>query len=122
MSCGKTALIVEPEFLIALDLQRVLEASGFSETLFARSPAEARELSSQWPRLSLALVEFRLFGEETLALAAALHRHGVPTIGISSDVELTRGIDGLPAIPVLGKPVSDALLSAAVHRILGTPA
>lgn len=122
MSPGKTALVVEAEFLIALDLQRMLEAHGFAETLLARHAAEARELSTHWPRLALAVIELRLHDQQSLDLVTALQRHKVPTVAITSDVELTHGIDGSTTIPVLGKPLSEDQLASAIHRTLGAPA
>jgi DNA-binding response OmpR family regulator len=119
MSPGKTALVIEAEFLIALDLQRMLEAHGFAETLLARHAAEALELSGSWQRLSLAVVEIRLHDQPSFDLLTALQEHQVPTVAITSDVELTHGIDGFATIPVLGKPLSEDQLASAIHRTLG---
>lgn len=119
MSPGKTALVVEAEFLIALDLQRMLEAHGIAETLLARDAAEAEELSARWPEVALAVVEFRLDDQQAVDLLSALQRDQVPTVAITSDVELTHGIDGFATIPVLSKPLSEDQLASAIHRIAG---
>ena len=53
---GRTALVVEEEFLIALDVQRMLEALGVGLTLFARTPAEAEQLRARWPEIAIAIL------------------------------------------------------------------
>mgnify|MGYP001443617203 CR=1 FL=1 len=122
MSTGKTALIVEAEFLIALDLQRMLEGLGFSEILLARNVAEGRDFLAQRPDVAVALIEFRLHDPDGLDLVVRLHAKGVPTVAITSDAELRHGIHELAAVPVLGKPVAEDQLALAICRLLGAPA
>ncbi len=122
MCTGKTALIVEAEFLIALDLQRMLEGLGFTETLLARDVAEARGFLARRPDLAVAVVECRLNDADRLDLVTELHAGSVPTVTITSDAELRHGIQGLDAVPVLGKPVAEDQLGFAIRSVLGAPA
>jgi len=122
MPAGKSALIVEAEFLIALDLQRMLEGLGFLDLRICRHPTEALRQATGWTGVGLAVIEVRHHSGDALHLVGMLRQHRVPTIAITSDTEVLRGIDGLADIPVNGKPVSEDQLAAAIHRILGTPA
>jgi CheY-like chemotaxis protein len=112
MLSGRPALIVEEEFLIALDIQRMLEAIGVGQTLFARNAAEAHHLQAQWSELSVAILELRLSDPRNRALADELAALGIPVVIITGD----RGhkIDA----PLVSKPVSEEALASAIQQAL----
>lgn len=113
---GRPALIVEEEFLIALDLQRMLESLGVGETLFARNAEEARRLTAQRSDIAIAIVELRIDQPENHALAGELRAKAVPMVAMTSDTRLsTRTPEDAP---VLRKPIPEEALASAVRAAL----
>ena len=117
MTVGKTALVVEAEFLIALDLQRMLEAAGYTETMLARDAHEVEALLGRRSDVELALVELRLGDEGAYACITDLRRRGIAVICVTSDYEISTGKAGLGGLPVLTKPVSEEMFSSALHAL-----
>jgi DNA-binding response OmpR family regulator len=115
---GHTALILEDEFLIALDLQRVLESLGVKQTLLARNADEARLVSADGNSFRLALIELGLNRDGASTYARHLRDSGVAVVITTADIALQNGVPELPGLPVLVKPLSEAELSAAIEQIL----
>lgn len=113
---GRPALIVEEEFLIALDLQRMLEGLGVGQTLFARNVLEARQLRKHWPDLALAIVEMRADGTDDRQLTAELAAAAVPLVITTGDFGLSRTLTG--ATPVVVKPIPEQSLASAIALAL----
>ncbi|MGV8831163.1 MAG: hypothetical protein ACOH2N_04235 [Devosia sp.] len=118
MLTGQTILIVEEEFLIALDIQGMLEALVAGQMLFARSTVEAHQSEPHWPSIDLAIVEIGP-DEATLAtLLEGLRAAGIAIILTTTDSALRKGHPAYPGAPVLVKPMVDAELRAAVTLAL----
>jgi CheY-like chemotaxis protein len=115
---GRTALIVEEEFLIALDLQRMLETLGIAQTLFARTPEEAEQLSARWPEIAIAVIEVRLDGAATAQLVESLTAAAIPMVLVAADLDARHGLASTTDMPVIVKPVPDHALANAVRQAL----
>jgi CheY-like chemotaxis protein len=116
---GRRCLVLDDEFLIALDIQQALELAGAAEVVCAAT-VEAALTSVRGSRFDLAVLDLRLgrAGGNSLPVAAALQDIGTPFIfltGMSGDAEHTRAF---PAAPVVEKPYDGAALLAAVARAL----
>lgn len=118
MLTGQTVLIVETQFLIALDIQRILESLGATQTLFARNAADALDAAAHWPECNMALVEIRPERDDDIALAQGLHRTGVKLVLMTADAILRRHAPGFPAAPLLMKPFSEDDLASAIKQAL----
>lgn len=116
---GRTALIVEEDFLIALDIQRMLENQGAGQTLFARTPGEAEQLRASWPNIAIAIVELRSHDATTVPLIESLLGAAIPVILITSDAALRKN-PGLAHVDltVLGKPVPEDAMADAIRHAL----
>jgi len=117
---GRTVLIVEEEFLIALDLQRMLEGLGVGQTLFARNAAEAEQLRAQWPDIALALVEIRYEDAPAESLVSRLADARIPVVLTTSDDGVRRGLPQFFHLPLVVKPVPESALASATHKALAT--
>ena len=115
---GRTALVVEEEFLIALDIQRMLEANGAGQILFARTTAEAEQLSASWPELGLAIVEVRSHGTTAHSLVDSLKRAGVPLVLTTADVTMGKGARAFPDLTLIPKPIPEDALASAIEQAL----
>ena len=119
MLTGQTALIVEGEFLIALDIQRMLETLGVGQTLFARTSAEAEQLRARWTEIGIAIVEIRTGNAPAFALAESLVAASIPVVLITADIDAHHGFAATLDLPVVVKPIPDEDMAAAVAQALG---
>jgi CheY-like chemotaxis protein len=115
---GKTILVVEAEFLIALDIQRMLEGMSADQLLFARSADEAHELGPNWDALGLAIVELRQHQPVSMALVQSLRDRDIPVVISSADGAIRQGHPEFPGVPVLVKPMAEDDLANAIRQIL----
>ena len=115
---GRTALVVEEEFLIALDIQRMLETLDVGQTLFARTASKAEQLRAHWPDLGLAVVEVRDHHTPAHDLVEQLRNTGVPLVLTTSDVTLGRTSRAFPDLPVILKPLPEDEMTSAIREAL----
>lgn len=109
---GKRLLVVEDEFVIALDLQHLLESAGHEVAGLAASVADALALA-ETAVVDGAILDVNLRGERVGAVADLLARRAVPFVFVSG-----YGSSGRPSghegVPVLAKPYNEAELLAIV--------
>jgi CheY-like chemotaxis protein len=113
---GRPALIVEEEFLIALDIQRMLEGLGAGQTLFARNADEAHQLQAHWPDLALAIVETRSGDASSQHLHDKLTGAGIPVVLTSAETGLRSSVQG----HFVSKPIPEDDLVRAVQQALAS--
>jgi DNA-binding NtrC family response regulator len=116
---GRRCLVLDDEFLIALDIQQALEQAGAAEVICA-AKVESALMSVRDGRFDLAVLDLRLghTGGNSLPVAAALREIGTPFIfltGMSGDAEHTHAY---PEAPVVEKPYNGTALLDAVARAL----
>ncbi|MDF2797779.1 MAG: hypothetical protein K0R85_523 [Devosia sp.] len=118
MLTGQTVLVVEEELLIALDIQRVLEAFNVGQTTLAHSVDEAMALEDQWGSCALAIVDLKRASPDELALCQALRGAGVPLVFTTADYITARGVPGMKDVAVVLKPVPEQKLTSAITGAL----
>jgi two-component system, response regulator PdtaR len=117
---GKRCFVLDDEFLIALDIQQILERAGASHVASVASAAEAIALLGREPKFDLAVLDVKLGNVErdSLDVAALLHTQGVPFVFLTGmradDVHAKK----FPNAPVIEKPYDAAALLRAVQRAL----
>jgi two-component system, response regulator PdtaR len=117
---GKRCLVLDDEFLIALDIQQMLERAGATEVICAASAAEARALLRSEAKFDVAVLDVKLSGPEgnSLGIAEALAGGGTPFVFLTGmrvdDVHAKR----FPQAPVIEKPYDAIALLDAVRRAL----
>jgi len=116
---GKSALIVEDEYIVGLEMVQTLKSWGLSVTgpVQTLSDAEKAGEASKW---SCAILDVNLDGKDTLDLARKLHARGVVVVFVTAyagnDV---RFAGDLSAIPRLGKPIPYRTLRRIITDALG---
>ena len=113
---GKRCLVLEDEFLIALDVQQTLEAAGAAVTCFGDGAEALRELESG-AHYDLAVLDLKLSGSDSTGVAALLTGRGTPFVfltGMRPD-----DVRSFPHAPVVEKPYKVETLMAALRRALG---
>jgi PAS domain S-box-containing protein len=109
----RTAMIIEDEPLIALELEARLEDLGFVVTERCSSLSEAYALVRAGAAPNLAVLDVNLGGETTFRLGLDLKYRGARVVFSTgyAEVDLPEGLAGSP---VLVKPVTREALAAAV--------
>ena len=118
---GKRCLVLDDEFLIALDIQQTLEFAGAAQVACVATVAEALALLRDSPDFDIAVLDVKLSSpdRDSLAVAALLAAKGTPFVFLTGmrvdDVHAKR----FPQAPVIEKPYNATALLDAVHRALG---
>jgi len=118
---GKRCLVLDDEFLIALDIQQTLEFAGAAQVACVATVAEALALLRDSPDFDIAVLDVKLSSpdRDSLAIAALLAAKGTPFVFLTGmrvdDVHAKR----FPQAPVIEKPYNATALLDAVHRALG---
>lgn len=116
---AQSVLIVEDEYLIAMQLQLMLESLGWLVIGPASSVTEALGLLEQ-DLPSVALLDVNLRDELITPVAEALSRLGVPFALASAHNQPERyGGPILAGVPNAGKPTSERRLQAALLKAMG---
>lgn len=106
---GRRILLVEDDFLVALDTIELLEGTGCLVVGPAASLTAALELARSEP-LDAAVLDINVAGEMIWPVAEGLERRGVPFLFLSAYV----GQNVIPApfasVPRLGKPAEKSRL------------
>lgn len=117
---GRSILILEDEYLIAMDVEQSCLEWGAGEVTILRSLDQLRALPIEALRFDAAILDLRLGGESTTPFARELVSRGIPFVfatGLSDVEELA---ESFPDVPVIGKPYSGdelvRILSGVIAR------
>ncbi|WP_159965103.1 response regulator [Profundibacterium mesophilum] len=113
--CNQAVLVVEDEWLIAMDISEQLEEVGYHIVGPAHSVKEALALIDS-DLVDLALLDINLAGEQSFDIAARLEREGIPFAFLTGNTA-TAHSRNFSAAAVLSKPVQSAELVECVHSI-----
>ena len=117
---GKRCLVLDDEFLIALDIQQMLERAGAAHVACVASAGEAINLLRSDMAFDLAVLDVKLSGAHpnSLGVAALLAEKGIPFVFLTGmrvdDVHAKQ----FPQAPVIEKPYDANTLLDAVKRAL----
>ena len=110
-------LVVEDQFVIALDAEQLLKENGASEVSIAATPTEAeRILSSTRPHV--AVLDVNLGRTTSLGVAERLLAVGIPFIFATGYGDSRMIPDKFRDVPVVRKPYSARVLLGAVDAVL----
>lgn len=112
---GVCVLLLEDEFLIAIDAAEILKELGAEQVQTASTLAEAEKLAENG-RFDIAMLDVNINGEMSLPLARSLRHHGVPVV-LATGYEMRD--DALAEFAtVVRKPYSRDDLAAAFSAAL----
>jgi hypothetical protein len=117
MLSTRRLLIIEEVFLIALDIQRVLEAANAQQAVFARNFIEAEALADQFGDFDLAIVNPPSPHSQEMAIAERLIAAGVAIVVCTAARPNLAGT-ALAGAETVIKPFSDDGLIEACRTAL----
>jgi CheY-like chemotaxis protein len=118
---GKRFLVLDDEFLIALDIQQILEAAGAAAVRSVATADEALALLRADLRFDLAVLDVKLSGatRDSRSVAAFLSGQKIPFVFLTGMHRQDGRIRQFPDAPVVDKPYATPLLLDAIMRALG---
>ena len=121
---GKRCLVLDDEFLIALDIQQILELAGAEHVASVASASEAIELLRREPKFDLAVLDVKLGDAEgnSLDVAAMLAKAGTPFVFLTGMRVDNVHAKKFPQAPVVEKPYDALTLLDAAQRALKSAA
>jgi len=112
-------LIIEDVFLIALEIQRILEDANAEQTVFARNFGEAQLLVDRFGEFDLAIVNPPPQRSPEMETAGLLVKAG-PAIVVCTAAKVDLADGPLAGAELIVKPFSDEDLLAACQRARAT--
>ncbi len=116
---GRRVLVVEDQFVIALDMEQMLRVLGADAIDLATSIPDAFAAIARTPP-DLAILDLKLETETTVPIAEALQAHAIPLIFVSGYGDLNAVPPSLRGTPLLRKPVDRAALAGILNQLLST--
>ena len=113
---GIRVLILEDEFLIAMDVEQLCRDHNAAAVTNLRSVAEADALD--FGAFDVAVLDVMLGGRSVLGFAGRLHAERIPFIFASGYGRPDGVFDGFPGVPVVGKPYAASALLQALADVV----
>ena len=124
---GKRCLVLDDEYLIALDIQQILESAGAASVMCAASADEAVTALREGPPFDLAVLDIKLSGaagssSSSTIVAVRLSERGTPFVFLTGmRADEIRG-EPFSGVPVVEKPYQGPALIEALRQALSTKA
>src|SRR5690348_8205439 len=109
-------LVVEDEFLIAMDLEAMLKEHGWRVLGPTATVAEALQLLDGGETPDIALLDVNLRGSTVVPVAEVLRERSVPIVLASAYDRAGLIAEVLAELPNVGKPVHQRHLLSALER------
>jgi CheY-like chemotaxis protein len=114
---GKRLLVVEDEFLIALDIGSILEGGG-AQVKTANRVDQALDLIEGGGRFDAAVLDFKLERETSVAIAERLQAQSVPFVFLTGAAGDASIVAQFANAPVVGKPFDRETLFSALKQAM----
>lgn len=114
---GRRVLVVEDQFVIALDMEQMLRALGAGVIDLVTTTPDALAAIAQAPP-DLAILDVKLETETTVPIAEALQARAIPLIFVSGYGDLNAVPLSLRGTALLRKPVDRAALADILSQLL----
>jgi DNA-binding response OmpR family regulator len=114
---GARILVVEDDFLISTEIDSILAGAGATVVGPCRTLAQAERLI-EGNHISAAILDFRLGHDTTLPVAERLHRHGIPFVFFTGQMNTRQIESACPGAKVITKPFQSRSIVAALADVL----
>lgn len=113
---GLRLLIVEDEFLIAMDVEQLCREHGAAETIVVGTAAELSEHVAV-AAFDAAILDVMVEGQTTLDAARGLAERGIPFVFATGYSDRTEVFSAFPGVRIVGKPYAGEELVEAVAAV-----
>lgn len=107
-------LVMEDEFLIAMDVEQLCQDHGAEEVIILRTLKELGDQPVGDRGINVAIVDVMLAGESTVEFAKTLQDNNVPFVFATGYAENENLFEAFPGIRVVGKPYAGPTLITAI--------
>ncbi|WP_244437459.1 response regulator [Aliihoeflea sp. 2WW] len=107
-------LVMEDEFLIAMDVEQLCQDHGAEEVIILRTLKELGDQPVGDRGINVAVVDVMLAGESTVEFAKTLQDNNVPFVFATGYAENENLFEAFPGIRVVGKPYAGPTLITAI--------
>jgi len=114
---GACVLLLEDEFLIALDAEQILKELGVQQVETVATLSEAEERAREG-RFDLALLDVNINGEMSFGLAESLRKRGVPVVFATGYELKDRAIPDLDIAHCVSKPYTSERLRQVLCAVI----
>ncbi len=115
---GRRVLILEDEFLIAMDVEQLCREHGADQVAIVRNIAETEASGFGLEEFDVAIIDVMVDGRSSLDFAGRLRDSRVPFIFASGYPEEDGVFAGFPGIAVVAKPYAGQKLIGAIVEAL----
>lgn len=116
---GMRLLVLEDEYLIGLELERIAEECGAQSVHLVSSIDELLCWIESDAICDIAILEVQARGLSSYQSAKLLQQSGIPIVFTTAYDQESAGIPGFPGVPVVGKPYGKSQILQAVISALG---
>ncbi|PSH64378.1 hypothetical protein CU102_22100 [Phyllobacterium brassicacearum] len=117
---GMRLLVLEDEYLIGLELERIAEECGTKSVHLVTTIDELLFWIGSGAECDIAILEVQAHGKSSLQAASYLLQRGTPVIFSTAYDQQRDGVDGFPDTPVVVKPYGKCQIVKAVTSVLGS--
>lgn len=114
---GARVLLLEDEFLIALDAEQILKELGAEQVETAATLSEAEKRAREG-NFDIALLDVNVNGEMSFGLAEMLRKRGVPVVFATGYELKGRVLPGLDSVMCVSKPYTNERLRQVLCGVL----
>lgn len=107
-------LVMEDEFLIAMDVEQLCQDHGAEEVVILRTLKELGDRPVDQRGINVAIVDVMLAGESTVEFAKTLQQSNVPFVFATGYAENESLFEAFPGVRVVGKPYAGPTLITAI--------
>jgi DNA-binding NtrC family response regulator len=117
---GKHCIVLDDEFLIALDIQHILEREGAASVTCFGSTADCLAALQKGSPVDLAILDFKMGDGQrnSHSVAFRLHEMGTPFIFVTGMTTRDVSSEAFPDAPVIEKPYDKRRLLQAITSIV----
>lgn len=113
---GLRVLVLEDEFLIAMDVEQMCRERGASDVVIMRSMEEVGAFEPDGREFHAAVLDVMLGGHSTMDFAKRLRERGIPFVFATGYSETEDLFDALAGVEVVSKPYGAEHLIGALER------
>lgn len=116
---GMRVLVMEDEFLIAMDVEQLCRDHGATEVVIARNLDELGPDPFAGGPFHAAILDVMLAGHSTIGFAGQLRERRIPFVFATAYTEGGELSDAMPDVEIVPKPYGGPMLISALARAIG---